>query len=199
MSVTAIADVGNTLITLLRNNTNLPAAQVVLLSPADAEGQDIRLTLFLYDILETPELKNADRIIVSPTQSRPAPLSLNLYYLLTAHPPPGLAGNPTQQTLETHRNLGRAMRVFYDNGILAGTVLQGALAGTGAELRLTLNTMSVEDMTRVWSVFPNSNYRPSVTYLVTPASIDSDRFFDEQRVIEKRADFDYVVPTRREA
>jgi hypothetical protein len=198
MSVTVIADVGNTLVTLLRNNTNLPAAQIALLSPVDAEGQDIRLTLFLYDILETPELKNADRIIVSPTQSRPAPLSLNLYYLLTAHPPPGLA-DPTQQTLETHRNLGRAMRVFCDSGILAGTVLQGALAGTGAELRLTLNPMSVEDMTRIWSVFPNSNYRPSVTYLVTPASIDSDQLFDEQRVVEKRVDFDHVVPTRQGA
>ena len=55
------------------------------------------------------------------------------------------------------------MRVFYDNGILAGTVLKGSLAGTGAELRLTLNPMSVEDMSRIWSVFPNSNYRPSVT------------------------------------
>ena len=199
MTVTAIADVGDTLISLLKATSGIPADKIELFSPAEVEGQDIRLTLFLYDILETPELKNQNRLLVSPTQSRAAPLYLNLYYLLTSHLPPGMAGGPTAQTLEAHRNLGRAMRVFYDNGILAGTVLRGALAGTGAELRLTLNPMSVEDMTRVWSLFPESNYRPSVAYLVTPASIDSDRLLDEQRVVERRGDFDHVVPTRREA
>jgi hypothetical protein len=195
MTVTAIADVGDTLISLLQSNISFPVGQIALLSPADVEGQDIRLTLFLYDILEVPELKNQDRIVVSPTQSRAAPLSLNLYYLLTAHPPQAMAGTPTAQTLEAHRNLGRAMRVFYDNGILAGTSLKGSLTGSDEELRLTLHPMGVEDMTRVWSVFPNSNYRPSVSYLVTPARIDSARLITDGRVVDKQVDFDRMVPT----
>ena len=48
MSVTAIADVGNTLVTLLQDDTNLSPVQIALLSPADAEGQDTRLTLLFF-------------------------------------------------------------------------------------------------------------------------------------------------------
>jgi hypothetical protein len=198
MPDTTIADVGETLVTLLRRNMNDfvdDPQQIALLSPAEAEGQDIRLTLFLYSIVENPYLKNSEGRLINETETRYPPLSVDLYYLLTSYVPEGIP-DPTDRALQSHRVLGRAMRVFYDNGILAGTILQGELAGTGAELRLSLNPITVEDLTRIWSVFPNRAYRTSVSYLVTPAELDSERLLKAQRVVSKQADHDHMVPKR---
>jgi Zn-dependent protease len=41
--------------------------------------------------------------------------------------------------------------------------------------RVTLNPITMEDMTRIWSVFPDTPYEISVSYLVTPVAIDSAR------------------------
>lgn len=193
MSEHAIADVGDTLVTLLRNGiTNLDPDQIALMSPADAQGNSrIRLTLFLYSVVEFPAMKNEPALVTSPTAIRRPPLHLELYYLLTSYPGTGSAH---ENTLEAHRILGRAMQIYYDNGILAGSILQGNLP-PDHELRLTLNPITVEDLTRIWSVFPNSGYHPSVSYLVSPATIDSRRFVGAPRVVDKRVAADHLVPT----
>jgi len=198
MSDTTIEDVSNTLITFLRDNMSdiVPIREeIVLLSPGELQGQSVRLTLFLYSVIENPYLKNDERPIVNSTQTRLAPLSLDLYYLLSTYTPEG--SNVPDPPLEAHRVLGRAMKIFYENGILAGSILEGSLAARNAELRLTLNPITVEDLTRIWSVFPNTSYRTSVSYLVTPARIDSDKLFSGQRVVSKQADMDHLVPKPR--
>ena len=88
------------------------------------------------------------------------------------------------------------MRIFYDNGILAGSRLQGELAASDQPLRVTLNPISLEDLTRIWSIFPDSGYRSSVCYLVTPARIDSEDVKDTQRVIDKELDHDQIIHSR---
>lgn len=195
MSGNVIGDVGDTLVQLLRDGiTGLQNDQIVLLSPADAEGNNrIRLTLFLYSVVEYPEMKNESPLVASATESRPAPLSLELYYLLTAYP--GNANDPHTNTVEAHHVLGRAMQIFYDNGILTGSVLRGSLLHD-EELRVTLNPITVEDLTRIWSVFPNTVFHPSASYLVTPARIDSERSLVTRRVTQKRAELDHIVAKR---
>lgn len=198
MSDSAIAAVGSTLIALLRQNMlDYVAApeQIALVSPAEAAGQDIRMSLFLYSVVENPYLKNDNPRQVNATRLVYPPLSLDLYYLLTTYPAEGIP-DLTERMLQAHRILGRAMRVFYDHGNLAGTILQGDLAGSGLELRLTLNPITVEDLTRIWSVFPNRDYRTSVSYLVTPAPLDSERSDSAQRVVAKQADHDHMVPAQ---
>lgn len=196
LSDTTIANVEETLITLLRNNlgTLVPAEQIVPLSPADVAGQQIRLTLFLYSVVETASLRNEPLRSFSSTQSRFPPLSLDLHYMLTCYPLENQ--NLTERTLDTRRILGRAMRVFYDNGILSGTILQGDLAETQEELRISLNPITVEDLTRIWSVFPDTSYRTSVSYLVTPVRIQSERTAQAQRVVSKETDYDQSVPNK---
>ena len=88
------------------------------------------------------------------------------------------------------------MRVFYDNGLLSGTILQGDLAGTQEELRISLNPITVEDWTRMWGVFPDTSYRTSVSYLVTPVRIRSERTAQAQRVVSKETDYDQSVPNK---
>jgi hypothetical protein len=175
--VETLRDVSRTLFDLLSNN--LPdlkqANRIALASPKNA-GSNL-LTLFLYKVTESPDLKNAAQQVIRQANGqvvqRPAPLSLDTYYLLTAH-----AGDPPDQ-LAAHRALSRAMRVFYDNGILQGSQLRADDPSTGltenSVLRITLNPISMEDMTRIWSVFPDVPYEISVSYLVTPVEIDSTR------------------------
>lgn len=181
---TAIADIGESLIQLLRMNMDdlITPASIVLLSPADVEGQDIRLTLFLYNIVENPYLKNLEMSQEGEEVLRPPSLYLDLYYMLTTYASPHITDR-SERTLEEHRILGRAMRIFHDNGLLKGTVLQGSLAGSSDEFRICLNPMSLEDQNRIWSAFPNRSIRASIGYLVTAVSLDSTRTIEAKRVM----------------
>lgn len=178
-----IRDVSRTLLDLLK--TNLPGVAIDLLSPKHPGSN--RLTLFLYKILENPDFKNAPHQAFTTTSDgklieKLKPLTVDLYYLLTAH-----SGN--SNLLEAHTALSRAMRVFYNNGILQGSLLRSDDPSKGltedAILRLTLNPISMEDMTRIWSVFPDTPYEISVTYLVTPVAIESTRQEDSAPVVDQ--------------
>src|ERR1700720_1601775 len=103
-----IRDVSRTLLDLLKKN--LPGVAIDLLSPKHPGAN--RLTLFLYKVLENPDFKNASRPALTTTSDGKltetrSPLTVDLYYLLTAH-------SGSASLLEAHMALSRAMRVFYD-------------------------------------------------------------------------------------
>jgi hypothetical protein len=196
----AIRDAGFTLIELLRDSlvADPPTAthpiqftnQIALLSPRDVnQNANVRLTLFLYSISPAAELRNELEIPGSETPNEVSE-PLDLYYLLTAFSP---LEDATARTLDAHLLLGFAMRVFFDNGILTGTALKGDLP-RNEELRLTLQPMTVEDLTRIWSVFPDSVLHASVSFLLTPVRLRSIRPPAGARVTSRRADVDSVVP-----
>jgi hypothetical protein len=189
---TAIRDVGETLIELLRNDpiVTIPDAQIALVSPAEANASGVRLTLFLYSIAPAAELRNELEIPGNTPDDEPVSLPLNLFYLVTAFSPPQ---DPTNRSLDSHLLLGQAMRVFFNNGILTGSLLRGDLP-RDEELRLTLQPITIEDVTRVWSVFPETALQPSVSYLVTPVRVRSDRTRGGARVVSRQVDADHVVP-----
>lgn len=198
MSETAIADVGRTLVELLSEELNftLNSDEVTLASPAEIQGGDTRLSLFLYSIIENPNLKNSPREIIDARTTEPPPLTVDLYYLLTSYASDNIPGGLTARLLEAQEILGRAMRVFYDNSIVSGSKLKGSLSETVAEMHVTLNPITVEDLTRIWSVFPEEAYRTSVSYVVTPVPIKSKRSIDSQRVVARQTDHDHMVPRR---
>jgi Pvc16 N-terminal domain len=194
MNDQTIPDVSRTLVDLLKADLTDVATKIALASPKNA-GANL-LTLFLYKVLENPYLKNEDRQTLPPTPNgelveQPAPLTLDLYYLLSAHPgqPPDL--------LEAHRALSRAMRVFFDHGILRGSLLRSDTPSKGltpdSVLRLTLNPITMEDMTRIWSVFPDTPYEISVTYLVTPVAIESERTLTTAPVVDQIHDHGHLA------
>lgn len=186
MSIEAIRDVGETLVNLLQSRIGEESDGNI--DTIIVMASNTIVALYLYSIIENPDLKNEPRLQGNHTRSHRSPLSLDLYYMLTVYPL--VTENIEEQhinNLEAHRTLSRAMRVFYDNGILEGGALLGDLPETGQGLRITLNPITVEDLTRIWSVFPESSYRPSVCYLVTPVRVDSiNDTAVGQRVIEKR-------------
>jgi hypothetical protein len=181
-----LRDVSQTLLDLLITNLTPDLTnQIELSSPKNAAQK--RLTLFLYKVIENADLKNrAGAVVVQPggtlRNDRP-PLTLDACYLLTAH----ALGD--SDLLAAHQALSRAMRVFYDHGILQGSQLRAANPNTGlggtSVLRVTLNPISMEEMTRIWSVFPDTPYEISVTYLVTPVEIESSRDFTGAPVVDQ--------------
>lgn len=191
----AIADIGETLIELLRDNLQdlIPRRQlIVMASPGEIEANDdVRLSLFLYQVLENIHLKNQEMQIRGPTTLTFPPIVLDLYYMFTSYPS-GIQGI-TERTREEHSILGRAIQIINDNSVLAGSVLKGDLDVNGYELHITLTPVSLDDMTKMWTTFPGKPFRSSICCLVTPV-IDSGREITVQRVMSKEAGYNLIVP-----
>jgi len=189
---TAIRDVGETLIELLKNDpiVTIPDAQIALLSPAEANANGVRLTLFLYSISPAADYRNELEIPGVALDDEPVSSPVNLYYLLTAF---SALQDPTSRSLDAQLLLGQAMRVLFDNGILTGSFLRGDLP-RDEELRLSLQPITIEDLTRIWSVFPETALQPSVSYLVTPVRIRSNRSRGGALVVSRQVDADHAVP-----
>ncbi|WP_158560878.1 DUF4255 domain-containing protein [Paenibacillus contaminans] len=182
MSGTAIADVGSTLIKLLRDKLDdLSPDSIKLHSPADLTevATPTRLTLFMYNVLENPYMRFQDTSFPQEGPFRMPPLVLDLYYMLTAY---STASDLTERTLEEHEILGRAMSVLHDNASLGDESLQGGLAGSDQNLRITLNPVMVPELSDIWTAFSSLNLRPSVCYIVSPLQIQSARQNNPARV-----------------
>lgn len=193
MSDTAIAEVGRELIRILRENfainMELPPDTIMLISPGEIEANDnVRLSLFLYQILENAHMRNQDMQRIASSHNKHPPLTLELYFMLTAHPAAGIPDR-TERTMEEHGILGKAMRILYDSTTF--TI-------SDYELRITLNTMSLDDATKIWTTFQGRSYRPSACYLVTPVKIESENEEEVKRVVSKKTERDEIIPKREE-
>ncbi len=94
----------------------------------------------------------------------PPPLPLRLHYLMTPIAP---KAPDTEQKI-----LGRVLRAFHSRPLVSGALLQGDLMGSGAEIAVRLEQMSLEEITRVWEALEGS-YQLSVSYEVTLALVHS--------------------------
>ena len=190
---TVIGDVGNTLKKLLNGdpwNGISPKPVITFKSPKEIkdEGENTnRVSLFLYQVLENPHLRNQEPQRLDDSHLSTPPLVLDLFYLVT----PYSKGKTQEKYI-----LGKVMQIFFDNAILSGTVLQGDLAGSNEEIRLLYNPISINDLSQIWTAFQDVAYRLSVIYMVTPVKIDSTRQLGLQRVISKEMDHAYMEPRR---
>lgn len=188
MNYMAIADVGETIIELLKERMAdmIPPDSIALTSPGEIEATDaVRLSLFLYQVVENAHLKNQEMELVNTSKLRYPPLTLDLSYLLTSYPSSGIQ-DKTEKTKEAHSILGKALWIFHDNPILKGSVLRGSLAENNEELHISQTLLNLDDMTKIWSTFQDTPFRPSICYLVTPVRIGSDRETRADRVLERR-------------
>jgi hypothetical protein len=131
---------------------------------ADAQG----VSVWLYRVLrDDHRLNDPPRLRPRPdgdVDVIPPPLPLRLHYLIT----PLAADAPdTEQKI-----LGRVMQLMHSRPLLAGTALQGDLAGTDSELCVRLESLSLEELTRIWDALEGS-YQLSISYEVTLANIES--------------------------
>ncbi len=190
MSVsTAIGRVSRALQCLLEDGM-LPRTTVTLLGLDEPGGQ--RINLFLYRIQQSPCLRNADWRLRpdAPGQLAPPPLSLNLFYLMTAY-----AGNDTEDSTSTaHELLGEAMRVFHQHPVIpASAFADPDKIELGEDLQLMLRDLDAEELGHVWSAF-SQPLRLSVLYEVSVVQLDpsADTWRPQAKPVRRTA----VAPVR---
>jgi Pvc16 N-terminal domain len=145
----------------------------------DTVPEDNSLSIFLYRIVENGDMKNRPFEAQDTNLLKYPPLSLNLFYLIS----------PLTNSAENDNNLlGKTMQIFYDNALTKGSTLQGVLANTAEELRIILNPISMEDITKLWTSFARP-YHLSVSYEVKVIYIDSERETEAERVRRKRIEY----------
>jgi hypothetical protein len=183
---TVLAEAGESLVNVLWEEIQLDPQvnslidnenRISLDSPFDLQNNDsVKLSIYLYRITENASMKNQVPALGDGAQLRKPPLTLDLHYLVTP-----LVGTVTDQQII----LGKVMQVLYDRAILQGTDLTGSLASSGQALRVILNPVPLEELTRVWQSMEMS-YRLSVVYLVRVIMVDSLSQQFVQPVITKR-------------
>ncbi|MFC5406962.1 DUF4255 domain-containing protein [Cohnella soli] len=146
-------------------------------SPVD-KG-DLVLSLYLCSIRENGEARRNELQPQGGTLKFP-PLAVDLQYLLTAHSTADLH----TRTLDEHRVLGKAMQALYDNSVLRGAYLEGSLAESNEELRITSENYSSEQLTQLWQ-FGDNPYKLSLAYRVGPVLLESNRVKPVTRVLER--------------
>ena len=132
----------------------------------DPEANGHAAVLFLYRVAVNADLRNSEHRVPAAVDDDPpvihqGALPLDLYYLLTG----GTAQTGGERDTGL-RVLGYVMQALNSTPNLAGISVQGEL------VRLTLDPVSSEEMSRIWTLFPTANYRTSVVYLASPVWID---------------------------
>jgi hypothetical protein len=149
--------------------------------------EEARVNLFLYRVTENGYLQNQEIPGRGGNGYGHPPLSLNLHYLLTTYgsDPVINAKSPTTDEKLAHFLLGSAMRVLHDVPIVTdelatirapsgNAVLHPSLVDAFEPMKLMLEPLSLEDVTKVWTAL-SLRYRLSAAYAVHVVQIESRR------------------------
>ena len=166
-----ISAVSQTLRTVLTANitqstdSQIKNVPIELLSPREMQDNNevLGVSVWLYRVTRMADMLNEPPQRITATQIVRTPLPILLYYLVTP-----VATDP----LTRHALMGKVLQVLNDHSILRGADLQGILQGTTDQLRVVLETLSLEDLSLVWDAL-SEPYQLSVSYLVQVVCIDS--------------------------
>ena len=147
-------------------------------SDALVNGNKPRVNIYLYHVAPNISLRNSDL----PT--RPDRVALDLFYLFSFY--------GSEDACEPQRLLGMAVRALATNAILSRGVINRTLRNiaalrtsnkkfvAGSDLaksveliKLTPSALSLEEMTKMWSVFFQTKYALSVAYQCSVVLIEA--------------------------
>ncbi len=146
--------------------------QITFLSPKDAvEQKPPQISVYLYNVTELTSMRN------QPTQnpSKP-PLYLNLRYLITPI---------TDNADDNQAVLGKILQIFHETPVLRGSDLQGSLSEGSEDLKVILDQVSVDELSKIWGML-SAPYRLSVSYTVYPVRIEPAVKPDSKQVVIQR-------------
>jgi len=126
------------------------------------------VSIWLYRVIRDEQRLNDPPVRLSPTEVQPPPLPLRLHYLITPVTSEKFGDPETEQII-----LGKVLQIFYSHPVLRGSDLQAEFSGTDVELKVRLEPMSLEEITRVWEALIGS-YQLSVSYEVSVVNIMPD-------------------------
>ena len=149
-------------------DASLPGTRVTIRPPDKARDSQTgnQVNLFLFQTSPNASWRNVAMEPAGPGGLRQPPLALNLLYLMSAH-----GRDDDDPEPFSHRLLGEAMRVLHEQPVLDLAELGPAPAGGVDRVRVTLQPLSLEEMTKLWTIF-QTPYRLSVVYEATVVLID---------------------------
>ena len=153
-------------------------SQISLLPPKDAADKAAKVSIFLYNITEYSNMRNQPHREQNPPQP-PTLLYLTLHYLVT----PLTADPDNDQTI-----LGKIMQLLSETPVLRGSNLQGSLSGSSEDLKIALDSFSIDDINKLWSVL-GGQYKLSISYRVSPITIEATHTLDQKRVVEETINY----------
>jgi hypothetical protein len=170
---TALRAASRTLLALLKRDItdsvepDIGGIPVDLRSPKELRKAGVQavLSVWLYRVTRNAEMLNAPPERLSATEMLPMGLPLTLHYLVTP-----LADDTDVE----HVLLGRTLQVLQDHAIVRSGDFRDSLAGERAELRVMLDALNLEELTRVWDALKEP-YELSASYRVQVLTIESDR------------------------
>lgn len=183
----AIATVTATLRTMLQESVNadIDGAQVTTVEPHGTEGlPDLGVNIYLYQVMPNAAWRNADlptRGAAGQVVQRPT-IALDLHYLLTFY---GKDGNMEPQRLQ-----GSVVRAVHARPVLTKAMIEATLNAARLEdpnhyllesdlaseverVKFTPLPLSLEELSKLWSVLLQTTYRLSMAYLGTVVLIEA--------------------------
>jgi hypothetical protein len=148
------------------------------------------ITLFLYQISENPEMRNAPprRLVNGGVQRQPLPLEL--CYMVTPWGVRASEGNDVdaQATQEEHRLLGGILQTFYDHAEVTGSDLSQDGVTTPIwsfidTMQIVLESSTSEDLFRIWDSGEHP-FRTSLTYRVRVLGLEPAEVLGGGRVVD---------------
>lgn len=161
-----------------------PDSQVHIGAPIKDERGNKKASLFLFHLEPNGELRNELRYDAPPSNgpaSRPTEqqnsLPLNLRYLITVF----RSGATGMADFNEMITLGQIIHALHAQPTLSGSQLRNQV------VRITPEPYPMEEMSRIWGLFPNEVYRTSMVYLATPVYVDVDNNRIAPPVLKKKS------------
>ena len=158
----------------------MPGSTNVVINRPDAvsDPDQPQVSIYLYQVVPNPQWRNADL----PTRGGRGELlrnpraAIDLHYLLT------FFGNETQ--LEPQRIMGSVVHLLNDEPVLTtprivnainavGSLATSNLANEIERVKFTPIAYSLEELSKLWSVFGDTSYRLSVAYSASVVFVEA--------------------------
>jgi hypothetical protein len=147
------------------------SAIVSLATPDGMEAAgEIGLSMWLYRLIRDEQTLNRPARRIAQNLIRRQPLPVRLHYLMT----PIITGASNIPAPEAEQLIiGRVLQTFHDEPLISGADLEGSYQGTGVELAVRLETLGLDETSRIWEGLERS-YQLSISYEVSIVVIAAD-------------------------
>lgn len=182
---TALVEAGNSLVDYLRSQlTPEPISKgelISLCSPHESENN--QLTVYLFHTEEDSQAGQGGYVPFGRDEERMPPTGMTANFLITAH-----SKAPVQmREADQYRMIGAVIQAVKDMPVLEKRYLNGSLARTEAELRLSVERPNFDQMIKIWNN-TSSPYKLSVVVKLSGITIDSKRVRRVRRVVDVSID-----------
>ena len=171
---------------------NFQKPQITFDSPRDIQDRppgENTLCIYLYQISENVYLKNHEPERTEENSFSFSPLFLDLYYLIVPY---------SNQRRDEKIMLGTVLQLVANHPVLTERLLYGDLSKQDRVIRLLLNSLTLDELTKIWSAFQTTGYHLSLGYLVTPVPVEIALENTFQRVVSKEMQYCSAHPEEEE-